>query len=52
MYGFNMYVDKVDSMVSRSIKFSGTWESQYINLIGAIVNPGDYVLNLGSQSGL
>lgn len=51
-YGFDMYIDPKDSTVSMIIQSSGTWEPEYINLMGHIVNPGDYVLNLGSQTGL
>lgn len=47
-----MYVDGKDMTVSRSIQSSGTWEPEYINLIGHIVQKGNSVLNLGSQSGL
>jgi hypothetical protein len=47
-----MYVDSLDGTVSNMIRASGTWEPNYINLIGHIVKPGDNVMNLGSQSGL
>ena len=51
-YGFNMYVDSNDATVSNLIAISGTWEPEYIQLIGNIVKEGDNVINLGSQSGL
>lgn len=51
-YGFNMYVDSYDSTVSYVIDHTGTWEPEYIHLIGKIVRKGNNVLNLGSQSGL
>lgn len=47
-----MFVDSVDRTVSDAIANSGTWEEGYISLIGHVVKAGDYVLNLGSQSGL
>lgn len=52
IYGFDMYVDSKDYTVSSAITSAGTWEPHYINLIGHIVQPGQSVLNLGSQSGL
>lgn len=52
LYGFNMFVDSKDTMVSSQIAASGTWEPGYIALIGHIVKLGNSVLNLGSQSGL
>ena len=52
LYGFQMYVDSKDYMVSNNIAITRTWEPNYINLIGHIVKPGNKVLNLGSQSGL
>ena len=51
-YGFNMYVDSLDGTVYNMITAAGTWEPNYINLIGHIVKPGHNVMNLGSQSGL
>lgn len=47
-----MYVDSLDGTVSATISNSGTWEPNYISLIGVLVKPGNYVMNLGSQSGL
>lgn len=47
-----MYVDSMDTMVSFTISNAGTWEPNFISLIGKIVKPGNNVLNLGSQSGL
>jgi hypothetical protein len=47
-----MYVDSKDLFVSNTISYSGTWEPDYINLIGYLVKPGHKVLNLGSQTGL
>jgi hypothetical protein len=47
-----MYVDSKDNIVSRYITSEGTWEPQYIVLLGNIIKPGFNVLNLGSQSGL
>lgn len=47
-----MYVDSLDGTVSSTITYSGTWEPNYISLIGTIVKPGNSVMNLGSQSGL
>ena len=47
-----MYVDSNDATVSNLIAISGTWEPEYIQLIGNIVKEGDNVINLGSQSGL
>lgn len=52
LYGFNMYVDSQDTMVSATIANSGTWEPAYVSLLGHLVKPGNNVLNLGSQSGL
>ena len=51
-YGFSMYVDDQDGLVSGVIASAGTWEPHFINLIAHILKPGDYALNLGSQSGL
>jgi hypothetical protein len=51
-YGFSMYVDDQDGLVSGVIASAGTWEPHFINLIAHIIKPGDYALNLGSQSGL
>lgn len=51
-YGLNMYVDRRDGIVSTTIDRSGTWEPEYIQLMGHIVKEGHNVLNLGSQSGL
>ena len=52
VYGFNMFVDNTDRLVSVRIAIDGTWEPHYIKLIGHIVRPGMNVLNLGSQTGL
>lgn len=52
LYGFNMYIDAKDTMVSNSIASSGTWEPNYVSLLGHLIKPGNSVLNLGSQSGL
>ena len=52
LYGFDMYVDNTDMLVSGNIARGGTWEPHYIKLIGHIVKPGMNVLNVGSQTGL
>ena len=52
IYGFSMFVDNTDKLVSARIAKDGTWEPQNIKLIGRIVRPGMNVLNLGSQTGL
>lgn len=51
-YGFDMYINSLDFSVANIIAISGTWQPQYINLIGHIVKSGDTVLNVGVQSGL
>ena len=51
-YGFSIYVDRKDLLVSNMIDKTGTWEPHFINLISHIVKAGDNVINLGSQSGL
>lgn len=52
IYGFQMYVDRYDGVVSKSIKRSGTWEPQNIKMMAFLIEEGDTILNLGSQSGL
>ena len=42
----------MDTMGPFTISNTGTWEPNFISLIGKIVKPGKNVLNLGSQSGL
>lgn len=36
-YGFDMYLNSKDYSISNIIAISGTWQPQYINLIGHIV---------------
>ena len=47
-----MYVDAKDRLISYMIVSTGTWQHDFISLIGHIVKSGNFVLNLGAQSGL
>lgn len=47
-----MYVDTYDATVSRTIANTGTWEPDFIGLLGKLVKQGDVVLNVGAQTGL
>jgi tRNA A58 N-methylase Trm61 len=46
-----MYVDKRDKFVSQDIRKYGSYQGANSYLIGELVNPGNKVLNVGSQTG-
>ena len=51
VHGRPFYVDTRDNIVSFEILFRRTWEPRETSLLGSIIEPGDYIVDIGGHIG-